>query len=234
VTALGEYPSPPQQQELPLPGGMRLTGMVELPQGVSDECRVTFNLMLQLGPLLASLECFIRLMRFIGWLLKFVKVVAPPDPIEIPKLLQELPPISADLMECVTAYLPQNICPPVKAMLLLIARYLECLLEVLDSIGRQQLEIGVKMGDAQGNPELQEALNLASQNVEAVAGQALASAGPALELLNTVNTLLTIVGAGAVAVPSLDQFTGGAVSDALQPLQDVVTTIKTVAEALPC
>jgi hypothetical protein len=232
MTQLGEYPQPPTTQRLPLPGGASLSGMVDLPRGVSEDCRVTFNLMLQLGPFLASMECFVRLMRFVGWLLKFVKVVT--NPVEAGKLLTELPPIADDLLECVTAFTPVGICPPIKNMLLLIVRYIECLVEALESVAQQQLEISVQMGDAQGNPELAEALQLASQNSQRIAEQALNAAGPALGMLENLGALLEIVGAGAIAVPSLDQLAGGAASDVIQPLKDIVTTVRTVAEALPC
>jgi hypothetical protein len=238
--AIGALPPPPQKKTITLPGGGSLSGMVDLPAGVSESCRVNFNLLVQLGPLLGGLECLIRLFKFVGWLIDFVKAFPdafgiPPDPTKVVRLVvEDLPPIAADLLECITAFTPLGICPPVKSFLTLIRDFLGCMLELLQSVIDQQVGIQVKMGEAQGNPELLEVLQLAQENADKMFAQTLASCEAPFALLETMGSLLEIVGAGAIAVPSIDDLSGGEAGEALQPLEDLVSALDLVIGALPC
>jgi hypothetical protein len=232
MTTLGEIPPPPAKLTLTLPGGASLTGMAELPRGMPEECAVNFNLMLQLGVALGSLECLMRLFKFVGGLIEVVN--AAPDPFAIGDKLLSLAPAAADLAECVVAFTPLGICPPIKSALELIVRFLSCLVEFLDSIVSQRLEIGIQMGNAQGNPELLEVLQLAQNNADQLGAQALQSCGPAFDLLSTFGGLIQAVGGGAIQVPSLDDLAGGDLAEALQPLKDFIEVLKTVIGILPC
>jgi hypothetical protein len=235
---LGDFPPPPAKQTLMLPGGASLTGMASLPRGVGEDCTVTFNLMLQLGVALGSLECLLRLFKFVGGLIQVVQEASktPPDPVSVVKKLAELAPAAEELAECVVAFSPIGICPPVKDALKLIRSYLACLVELLDSVASQKLDIGVKMKDAQsaGNEQLLDVLQQAQNNADLMGGQALASCEPIFDLLKIVGGLVEFVGVGGVAFPSLDELTGGQLETALQPLKDFLVVLDEVIGLLPC
>jgi hypothetical protein len=236
---LGALPPPPEQKSLSLPGGGSVTGMVNLPQGVSEDCRVNFNLMLQLGPIFGNLECVLCVFKFVGIVFDFVKLV--PDTISNPtkvtdlkKIVDKLQEVSECLPACVIAFTPLGMCPPIKDFIQLIVSYLRCLVEMIESVAQQNVQIQIQMGEAQGNPELLEVLNLAQQNADRVGAQALKSAGPALDILTAISSLIQVVGGGAVNVPSLDQMSGGAIGEAVQPLKDLLEVLEQVVEAVPC
>jgi hypothetical protein len=236
ATQLGSLPDPPETKTLRMPGGVSLTGAAEMPRGVGEDCHVNFNLMLQLGPIMANLHCLLALFKFVGWLLDFVKAVpgVVTNPTKIIQKLEELPPIAEDLLGCIVAYTPLGICPPIKDALKLIASYLHCLIEMIESVAQQKVGLSVQFEEAQGNPELLETLQLAQDNADKMGLQALRSCEPAFGLLEMMGALLQMVGAGAIEVPSMDDLAGGEIGEAIQPLKDVVEVIDLVAEALPC
>lgn len=236
--ALGEIAAPPQTAKLSLPGGGSLTGMVNLPRSMPEECQVNFNLMLQLGPIFGSLGCVLCAMKFLKFVLDFVKLVpdVPTNPTKLVDMLtNDLPEIEECLVKCITGFTtPLGLCPPVKDMLTLIASYLHCMVELIDSVAEEGAQIQVQMGDAQGNPELLEVLDLAQQNADRAGAQALRSCEPAFDLLQAAGAVLEIVGVGAVALPSLDELSGGEIGEAVQPLKDVSEAIDLIVQALPC
>jgi phage baseplate assembly protein gpV len=224
--ALGELPDPPDPLSMSLPGGVTLTGQVELPDFASGDCRVAFNLLLQLAPALGSMECLIRVMKFVGWLLDFVKAIAPPpNVIKIGELIGELPEIAADLAGCVASFTPVGILPAIKSMLQVVHSYLSCLVDLLDSIVGRQAVIQAQLDQAGDNPELQRVLGLAQDNAAKMGQQAVLAGGPVLSILDTQLP--------AIAAPSLDDLTGGALSDALDPLQELLDVLGQVIDVIP-
>jgi hypothetical protein len=215
--------------------------MVNFPQSMPEECQVNFNLMLQLGPIFGSLGCVLCAMKFLKFVLDFVKLVPDTitDPTKVGKLVtmltDDLPEIEECLVKCIAGFTtPFGLCPPVKDMLKLVASYLHCMIELIESVAQQGAQIQVQMADAQGNPELLEVLNLAQQNADRAGGQALRSCEPAFDLLQAAGAVLEIVGVGAIALPSLDQLSGGEIAEAVQPLKDVTEALDLVVQALPC
>jgi hypothetical protein len=234
--ALGAFPPAPQARTLTLPNGASLTGMVDLPRGVSDQCRVSMNLMLQLGPFLASIECLLHVLEFVQWCIDFVKKVpdVPTDPTGVIRQLEKLPPIAEHLEKCFGFVLPTAVCPFIKDVLTMVRDFIECVTEVLDSVLKQNLELQVKFGDAQGNPELLEVLQLAQSNLDATQAQAAQSMAPVLSLLSALGVFFDIMGVGQLALPSIDDLTGGELDPVLQVLKDLVEVLTAVIEALPC
>jgi hypothetical protein len=236
--SLGEIAEPPKTAKLSLPGGGSLTGMVNLPRSMPEECQVNFNLMLQLSPILGNMQCVLCAMKFLKFVLDFVKLVpdVPTNPTKLVNMLtNDLPEIEECLVKCIAAFTSiPGLCPPVKDMLKLISSYLHCIVELIESIAQQGAQIQVQMGDAQGNPELLEVLDLAQQNADRAGAQALRSCEPAFDLLQAAGAILEIVGVGAIALPSLDQLSGGEIGQAVQPIKDVSEVIDLIVAALPC
>jgi hypothetical protein len=226
------FPAPPQSRTLRLPGGGSLTAVADFPRSVPDQCQVSMRLLLQLGPFLGAMECVIRILKFCEWLLDFVKAV--PNPVKIAQQLQKLPPIASDLLGCITAWTPKGYCAFVKDVLLMITDFLGCVLSVIKSVANQRQQIQVAMDDAQGNPELLEALQVAQDNADKLGMHAVNSCGPVFALLGAVGGFMSALGAGAIEIPSLDDAAGGDISAAIQPLEDLVDGLRAVAEALPC
>jgi hypothetical protein len=233
MAALGTFPAPPKQLTIRLPTGAALTSSAELPKGMDEQCKVAFNMLLQLGPFMASIQCLVDILQFVFDTAEFAK--AAPDVIKMAKTAVKIGQDAEKLTACFGWFLgPIPLCQFVKDVLTMIHEFITCLLELMDSVLTQQLELQVKMGDAQDNPELLDVLNLAQDNLSATMGQAVNSMGPILNLLQLMGGFMQTVGAGGLSVPSLDQLTGGSVEAALQPIKDLNDALGVIIEALPC
>jgi hypothetical protein len=239
---LGAFPKPPEQRTIQLPTGASLTGAVDLPKGLDEQCKVSFNLMLQLGPFLASIECLLHILQFLQDLLKFTQDVpdAIKNPLKVVDVFKDVEKLAKDgekLAHCFSWAIPglPLICF-IKDVLQMIHDFVACILELLDSVLQQQLQLQIQFADAdqEGNQELLDVLHLAEDNMTATMGQAMQSMGPILSLLQLVGGLLEVVGQGALAAPSLDQLTGGSIEESLQVLKDLNQALEVVIEALPC
>ncbi len=230
------FPQAPQSTTIQLPGGASITGMVSLPKGMNEGCEANFNLMLQLGPLLAVSECVMRVLKFCGWLIEFVQEVPKLDPIGLAEKLTELPPIAEELSECVLGWTPLGICPFIKGVLKLVSSFLACLIDFLTSIFDQQLSIGIKLQKAQsdGNVDLLDCLKVAQANAQTAQDTAFSSLGSAFGLLELVSPFLDVLGQPQIQTPSISQLTGGAPDEALQPIKDVLSVIDAIIKVLPC
>jgi hypothetical protein len=77
-------------------------------------------------------------------------------------------------------------------------------------------------------------LQLAQNNADLTAGQALQSCAPLFELLKSVGSIIEAAGVGGIEVPSINDLTGGELAPAVQVLTDLKQIIDTVIDLLPC
>jgi len=233
---LPTFPRAPQSSTMTLPGGGQLVGMVDLPKGMNDDCHVSFNLMLQLGPFLGATECLVKVLNLCKWIIDFVKTVpgVVTSPNKLLEKLEELPPIADDVLKCVTDWSPIGICAFVKDILKMISKFLGCIIDLLHSILQQQIGLQIKIGQAQGNPALLEVLNASQQCTAVMTQQAMNSCQPVFTTLKLIEPFLEMVGAGGLNLPSVDNLTGGAAEPVLTVLSDVKSIIDGVIAVLPC
>jgi hypothetical protein len=240
ATTLGAFPRPPQPLSITLPTGAMLTGAVDLPKGLDEQCRVAFNLMLQLGPFLASIQCLLQILQFVKDILDVATDVKEKLPkADIAGIVSDIEKVAKDgekLLGCFGWVAIFPLCTFLKDLLRMVHDFIGCVLELMDSVVQQQLQIQIQTADAQlqGNQELLDVLHLAQANLEATMGQAAQSMGPILTLLQLVGGFLEIVGVGALALPSMDQLTGGAFEESLQVVKDLNDAIGVIIELLPC
>lgn len=242
AATLGAFPKPPEQRTIQLPTGASLTGAVDLPKGLDEQCKVAFNLMLQLGPFLASIQCLLQILQFAQDVLKFTQDVpgAMTDPTKVVDVVKDVEKLAEDgkkLAACFSWVIPglPLLCF-IKDVLQMIHDFVACILELLDSVLQQQLQLQVQFADAdqEGNQELLDVLHLAEDNMTATMGQAMQSMGPVLSLLQLVGGLLEVAGQGALQAPSMDQLTGGSIEESLQVLKDLNQALEVIIEAIPC
>src|SRR5215471_1356971 len=79
----------PGKVEVCLPLGGCLQGMVDATKAIPDDCSLSFSLLLQLGPIMASIECLIKVLKLIKPLIDLVKSLGPPP--DVIKLAQTIP-----------------------------------------------------------------------------------------------------------------------------------------------
>jgi hypothetical protein len=79
----------PKLPELRLPTGGSIKGIADLTKGVPSDCSLNFSLVMQLAPIMASIECLVKLLSFITALIDMIKALASANPIDIGKALEK-------------------------------------------------------------------------------------------------------------------------------------------------
>jgi hypothetical protein len=220
-----------------LPTGEAVQGMADFTRGIPTDCSMNFSLMLQLAPLMGSMECLLRVLKFIGVVVGILKDLTSPTNL-IPSVIK-IGEAAKDLAQCLEIAIPGvPICTFAKDLLLLISTMLLCVVKELDSVLRilSGLQLQISIAEAAGNTDLLAALQCAQQNATTSAEGTMQSLQPVIVLLSLAGTFMEL---GDInlnvtipsAVPANDL---QAMQTLLDDLGTVAMVIKEVAEALPC
>jgi hypothetical protein len=219
-----------------LPTGQFIQGMADFTKGFPTDCSMQFNLILQLAPLMGSMECLLRVLKFIGAVVGVLKnISSPPDLLSaVPKIINA----ADDVLKCVEIATPIPICTFLKDLLTLISTMLLCVSKELGSVLRilSDLSIQISAAEASGNSDLLAALNCAQQNAATSADATMQSIQPVMVLLTLAGTFLELAGQSInVTIPSAVSSSDlQAMEMLVDDLGTVATVIKEVADALPC
>jgi hypothetical protein len=216
-----------------LPTGGTLTAFSDLSKGIPSDCSMTFSLMLQIAPFLASTECLLKVLGLIGPLVEFVKAV--PDPIKlagtVPKFLQA----AEAVMPCVAVVTGLGIIPFVKDLLCLIIKALKCFTGQLQSLVGIMNGLNLQLAAAQtaGNTDLVSAIECEQGNAAALAANLTNSLQPIGVILQLAGTLFGIIGMKPITLPTVGGGTDlAALNTVLQTIQGVIGTLQIAADAL--
>jgi hypothetical protein len=215
----------PGKLQLTLPTGGRLQALVDVTKAIPDDCSLSFSLALQLGPILANLDCLMKIVKVIAPLLDVVTGLAsvPPKVQKVaealPKLIEAAPP----LIDCIAQFTGLGIFQFVRDILNLLAKMLRCVCQQMRSILNLMSGLSLQIAAAKslGNTELLSALECAQQNAETSMGHAMTGIEPVFVLLELVGPLLGMVGAPEIKTPTLAP---------AEDLQTLLTTIETLEE----
>ena len=211
-----------------LPLGGKMQGMVDARNAIPDDCTLNFSLLLQLPPLLGSIECLVKILKLIKPLMDFITAVKDVNPPGIANAVGDLLPAGEDLIN--TCVLELVLGPPrfIRDLLLLIAKILHCIAGTLHSIAQLMggINLSIQTAKADDNSlllqQLQCALENAQNQAEAAMGQldmiaaVLAIAEPFFGLAGVPTITLPTFGSSADA-ESLDA-TAGALEQLSQAL----------------
>lgn len=218
----------PDMPTLTLPIGGTLQGVADITRGIPTDCSMSFSLMLQLGPIMASMQCLLKILQFFGDLVNVSPTSLPTAFLDGLKALEE----------CTNMVLPTGLFCFIRDLLLLIARMLNCMVQALESVLNLLSGLQLQIADAQasGNAELLAQLNCAQQNAMNAAGGTMQALQPIMVLLTLAEPFMKITGTSLnvtlpSAVPANDL---QAMQNLLQTLGTVAQTIEQVAEAIPC
>jgi hypothetical protein len=228
IPCISLKPAKPLKISLPF-GGFELRSITNIADGPPTDCSLAHSLLLQITPMLGSMACLLKVLKVVSAL----KATAESGFIKAGDLITAI----GDMADCLKIVLgPIPICTMVKDILLLIIAYLSCVIQAADSILHAQ--IGIDLNAAQGNPVLLASMKCAQENTQtALSGVTDAMVGlqPIIEM---VNMALSIVDQDPIALPPLAMATPTAASlleeDPLKPARDIIETLKTIAQALPC
>lgn len=225
---------PPKIPTLTLPTGGAIKGLADLTRGIPTDCSMNFSLMLQIAPIMASMECLLKVLKFLGAIIKAAQE-KPPNPVG---LIAAIVQGADDLKGCIAMATPVGLFCFIKALLQLIARLLRCTLQALQSVVNIMggLKLDLLSAMQEGNDERMAALQCAQENAGIAADSTMKSLEPVLVLIELAQPFLQIAGVKLdVTIPSgVSPDDLEAMQNLVQTLQSVVSVIETIADGIPC
>jgi hypothetical protein len=170
-----------------LPLGGSLSAMGDFSVGTPSNCTMTFNLLVQVTPMLASIACLIKILGVIGALKDVFSSLPTPD---LGKLFSAIEAATECIVDVAVPIIPfvQTIIDILK----LIVAFLTCFVDELTSIVNIQLSINLDA--AQGDPALLAALQCAQQNATTSMNNLNAGIAGLQPLIAIIGTLASIAG----------------------------------------
>jgi hypothetical protein len=222
--------------KIQLPTGGSIQAFADISKGIPTDCALCFSLMIQIAPFLAATECLLKVLKLLKPLIDVVGSLGPPpDPIKLPKAIQEFAKAAVDLAPCLLVPTPASILPFIKDLLCLILKVLSCFLSQLKSLLKIMgpLALQLQAAEADGNSELASTIKCAQKNAEIQGAQLMNSLGPVGVLLDLAGPLFGIAGVQPIQLPSLGSATDlNALKTVVQSVQSVKATIQIVADGL--
>ena len=222
--------------KITLPTGGTLSGLSDLSRGIPTDCSVTFSLMLQIAPFLASTECLFKVLALIAPLMDVIQSLAPPNPIKLAQAMPKLLKAFEDLAPCIAVVTGLGIIPFLKDLICFILKALNCFLSQLKSLIGILGGLNLRLQSAidAGNSELANTLQCARDDALAQAGQLTNAIEPIGVILGMAGTLAGFAGQQInVSMPTLGPTVSvDSLNGIVTAVQDVVTVLTVLSEAL--
>ncbi|MEL6887106.1 MAG: hypothetical protein AAFO86_00210 [Pseudomonadota bacterium] len=229
----------PNFPELRLPNGGTFKGIADTTRGIPSDCSMNISLAVQLAPMMASMECLLKVLGFLATLIDVFKKLSTGDPFAIPGGLLEIAEAGEDLAGCLGMVINPAI--PfgqfVKDLLLMIAKMIRCMTQALGSIVEvlAGLELEITSAQQEGNDALLAQLECARDNAVCSADGVMQSIDPIATILALAGPFLDLMpGAPTIELPQLASDTDlETLKTTLDTLEQTALIIEGLAEAIP-
>jgi hypothetical protein len=221
----------PHIPTLTLPTGGTLKGLADFTKGIPTDCSMNFSLALMIAPIMASMECLLKILKFLGDIIEAAKSASPP------KLLGAITDGADALASCLALATPVGLFCFVKSLLQLIARMLHCALDALTSVVDllDGLELSMSTALQNGNTDQIAALQCAQENAAIAASSALTSLEPVMMLLQLAEPFFAITNISIDPIPDVSGSAGvQGLKSVIETLTPIVQAIETIADGIPC
>jgi hypothetical protein len=226
----------PSLPQIRLPTGGTFKAISDITKGIPDDCSATFNIALQLAPMMASMECLLKVLKFVGELIKVFDELKSGNPTAIPAGLGKIVDAGADLAtSCLLIPTPFVMAPFVKDLLAMLAKMLHCAaqtlrsaIEVLDGI-----ELDLASAKTNGNDELAAQLQCAQENAQLAMDGAMVSLEPVMVLLELASPFLEIAQQSVAIGPFVSDGTLDGMKSVLESIDSAATLLQSVSDAIP-
>ncbi|TGD76177.1 hypothetical protein E4634_01110 [Mangrovimicrobium sediminis] len=213
----------PGNVKIELPSGGTIKGIGDITQGIPTNCSLNFSLMLQLGPILANLECFIRVLKLIKPLIDVIDGLPFPPA----KALFDFAEAAKEVAECIVKLTtPLGMIPFVRDILCLIIRILSCMLDQMNSLLALMEKLTISFDAADGNATQQALLECAMENAQRSATAQLQAVEPVMVILEIAGPIFEIAQVGPVEIPTFEGVEG------VEQMRGFVTTMEQFVDTL--
>lgn len=221
----------PGNVKIELPFGGSIKGITDITKGIPTDCSLAFSLMLQLGPILANLECFISMLRLIKPLIDVIKGLPFPPVEAIKEFGEAVPPV----LECFAKIFGLGIPLFIKDLLCLIIKLLRCMVQQMKSMLALLEDIVPKITAAEkdNNIEALAALNCSKENIMCSGAAAMQAFEPIVLILELAGPVMEIAGMEPLEIPELIPAEDAeAAKQVITILEQFVDTLQLVADGL--
>ena len=191
----------PGNVSLELPTGGTIKGIGDVTKGIPTDCSLNVSLMLQLAPILANMECFIRVLKLVKPLIEIVKGLPFPPA----KAISDFAEAAVDVNECIVKFTtPLGMIPFVRDILCLIIRTLSCILDQMNSLIAVMEKLSISFEAADGNATQQELIKCAQDNAQRSATAQLQAIEPVMVILEIAAPIFEIAQVGPIEIPTFE------------------------------
>lgn len=222
----------PNLPEIRLPTGGTIKGIADITGGIPTDCAMNFNIALQLAPMMASMECLLKVLKFIGILIDGIKNLGPTT---IPDFVIKIGEAAKDIAPCLGMVIPVGMFPFVKDLLLMMAKMLRCAVGALKSAVEIMDGLELELGTAEqnGNDGLLQQLECAKENADLALAGTMISLEPVMVLLDLAKPFLSIAGQSVSIGPFTSDGSLDSMKSMLEGIETAAVTMESIAEALP-
>lgn len=225
----------PNLGEVRLPTGGHIKAITDITKGIPSDCSVNFNIALQLAPIMASMECLLKVLKFAGVLIGVMKDLSGGNVAAVPGGLGKIADAGKELMPCVEMALGLGVPLFIKDLLLLLAKMLRCAaqtlrsaIEILDGI-----ELDLEAARTAGNGELLAQLECAKENAELARDGAMVSLEPVMVLLSLASPFMELAGQSVAIGPFVSDGSLDSLKSVLESIETAATLLQSIAESIP-
>ncbi|HVZ40992.1 MAG TPA: hypothetical protein VHI13_17050 [Candidatus Kapabacteria bacterium] len=187
---------------IPLPGGAEIKALQSFADSIPTDCSLNFNIMLQLGPLLGSMACLLKILKVVGLLGEFFGAFVPiPNLPKAASAAANIVPAIADLATCIPALAIIRIVEMIKAIIQIIIKIIKCVIDQIMSIVNILSHIDISI--AFGNPALDSALNCQKDNAQTTLESIMALIEALMPIIMMIETVASIAGITLDPLPDL-------------------------------
>ncbi len=224
----------PKLPEIRLPTGGSIKGLADITKGVPSDCSLNFSLALQLAPIMASIECLVKVLALIGPLIEVIKAL--PNPVKIAEAVPAFLEAAKELAPCLLVPTPLAMVPFVKDILALIIALVRCLVQQLESILKlmRGLELQIATARSTGNAELLSTLECARSNAKSAMQGTMTGIEPIGVLLELAKPFLGIAQVDPITLPNVGSpEDADALEEILTTMKDFLSVLQAIVDALP-
>jgi hypothetical protein len=217
---------PPKTLKISLPTGGELKSVQDISRGIPTDCSLTFSLLLQIGPILASMACILKMLSVIKPLIDIINGLTKVPPAPPVGAIKDFVVAADDLVEhCFLMLTPAGMIPFLRDILCLILAILRCLLGEMKTIAgiMQGLTLQMNLALESGNTDLQNAIACAQQNASNSANSNAQAIDPIVAILDLLAPIFGLTGQQPISL-KLPPLGSNADAEALNAVIDVLQT----------
>jgi len=223
----------PSPLKINLPTGGTISAFSDMSKGIPNDCAMTFSLMLQIAPFLASTECLLKLLGLIGPLIETIKAI--PDPIKLAQTVPKFLEAAEKVMPCVAVVTGLGVIPFLRDLLCLIIKALKCFVSQMTTLLGIMSGLSLQLALAQetNDADLLDSVKCEQENAQLQAEHLTGSIEPIGKILELAGTLFGIAGKEPIKLPQIGSGSDlESLKQLVQTMQGVIGTLQIAADAL--